>query len=152
MHSRSLKILLFSILILSTMNGLAQEGSPFYKLSNRSVGQGEIVIHQSKVLEQMIDNFAIRNRVNPKVEGYRIQLYSGTGAPAKKESQEVKTRMLEYFPEEKVSVEYNAPFWRVRTGVFRHKHEALPLLRKIKSSFPNSYVVKDSGIQLSELN
>ncbi len=151
MINRGFKLCLFVMLIFSTINVLAQEETVFSKLSKHSLGQGEVVIHQSKVLEEMITNFAARNKVSSKVEGYRIQLFSGTGASAKKQSQEVKTKMLDYFPYESVSVEYNAPFWRVRTGAFRHKHEALPLLRKIKSSFPNCYVVKDNGIRLSEL-
>lgn len=138
------------MLVCLTINGLAQKESVFSELSNQSFGQGEIVIHQSKAIEQMMINFTLRNKVNAKVEGYRIQLFSGTGASARTESQEVKTKMLDYFPSENVSVEYNAPFWRVRTGAFRHKHEALPLLRKIKSSFPSCYVVKDTGIRLSE--
>lgn len=150
MNSRGLKTLLFLMLIFSTINGWAQEETVFSKISNHSLGQGVIVIHQSNALEQMMINFSTKNKVNAKVEGYRIQLFSGTGASARKESQEVKTKMLDYFPHESVSVEYNAPFWRVRTGVFRHKHEALPLLRKIKSSFPSCYVVKDTGIRLSE--
>lgn len=150
MNNIFLRTLLFFSIFLSSINGYGQQKSIFDKVSHRSVGQGEISIHQSKALEQMMSNFAVKNKSDAKVEGYRIQLFSGTGASARKESQDVKIKMLEYFPQESVSVEYNAPFWRVRTGVFRHKHEALPLLRKIKSSFPNCYVVKDTGIRLSE--
>lgn len=149
-----MRIFIFSIFVLYTLKGSAQGtfsgNTMFDKISSRSVEQGIVTIHQSTELEQMMTNFAAHNEANGKVEGYRIQLYSGTGAQARQESQDVKTRMLSYFPQEKVVVEYNAPFWRVRTGAFRHKHEALPLLKKIKSTFPNCYIVKDVGLKLSE--
>ncbi len=70
-------MLLFLMLIISTINGWAQEETVFSKISNHSLGQGVIVIHQSNALEQMMINFSTKNKVNAKVEGYRIQLFSG---------------------------------------------------------------------------
>jgi hypothetical protein len=127
------------------------EATVFDKVTQRSFGEGQIVLHQPESLQHLMQGYVANNAATSKIEGFRIQLYSGTGAKARQEAQEVKTKMLSTFPDVTVSVEYNAPFWRVRTGSFRHKHEALPLLKRIKHDFPNSYIVRDAAINLSEL-
>jgi hypothetical protein len=35
----------------------------------------------------------------------------------------------------------------VRVGYFRNKHEAIPLLRKLRGSYPNGFIVKISNIK-----
>src|SRR5690554_6927282 len=110
----------------------------------------ERVQSRSPGVERMMKDYLQSNRSASGVEGYRIQLYSGTGNNSKQEAQEVRSKLLGLFPEENVFVEYNAPFMRVRVGSFRHKHEALPLLRKLKSSFPSCYIVRDASIPLRE--
>ena len=127
------------------------ESTVFDKVTQRSFGEGQIVLHQPESLQHLMQGYVASNEANPRIEGFRIQLYSGTGAKARQEAQEVKTKMLSSYPDVSVLVEYNAPFWRVRTGSFRHKHEALPLLKRIKPGFPNSYIVRDAAIKLSEL-
>jgi len=128
------------------------ENSPLKKVESSHGAEGKITIKQSPAIEQLLNKHVQWNMDNPGVEGFRIQLFSGTGAQSRQEAREVRTRLMSLLPEEAPILEYNAPFWRVRVGSFRHKHEALPLLNKLKSSFPNSFIVRDPNIKPAEFN
>lgn len=99
--------------------------------------------------------FLMNTRVNhnqASIDGYRIQIYSGSGPQAKKEAMNKRNKMLELFPNiNEVYVVYNAPFWRVRVGNFRDRCEAMPLLNKIKLQFPGTYAVRDNAIKKTSL-
>lgn len=98
-------------------------------------------------LDSLAQNFLHDNYEIQTLDGYRIQLYSGSGAKAKAEAQQTKQKFSAAFPLEKVYVVYNAPFWRVRVGDFRFRSEALPLLEQIKRQFPGSYAVRDNTVR-----
>lgn len=132
-------------------NRASSSGEIFERVTLRTAGQGEIVIHQSPQMKELVlDHIAMNKRANG-VEGFRVQLFSGSGSKARQEAMEVKSKVLSFLPPGQIFVEYNAPFWRVRAGSFRHKHEALPLLHQLKSDFPNCYVVKEFNLKLSDL-
>ncbi len=148
-------LLIFSFILIpinSQVRRNTSQDSPFQKLEKHNIGEGHIVIRQSPDVGQMMENYISSNKSLPGIEGYRIHLYSGTDVNARQEAYEIRTALLSKFPDERVIVEFNAPFWRVRIGSFRHKHEALPLLRRIRNSMPNigGYVVRDSSIKLDE--
>lgn len=98
-------------------------------------------------LDSLVNSFVRENNDMQTLDGYRIQIYSGSGAKAKVEAQNARNRFVASFPTEKVYVVYNAPFWRVRTGDFRFRSEALPLLDKVKKQFPGSYTVRDNTVR-----
>ncbi|MDG5800961.1 SPOR domain-containing protein [Marinilabiliaceae bacterium ANBcel2] len=126
------------------------QDDPFSKIENRSQGEGAITIRQSSDLQNLVKLFIDQNRSADGVEGYRIQLYSGTGAEARREAAEIRSKVLGQFEDEHILVEYNAPFWRVRVGAYRHKHEALPTMQRLSEKFPSCYIVRDSSIDLDE--
>lgn len=87
------------------------------------------------------------NYNQPSLDGYRVQIYSGSGPSAKKAALDAKANFLKLFPNERVYVRYDAPFWRVRVGDFRFRSEALPLLSRVKRHFAGSYTVKDNNVR-----
>ena len=107
-------------------------------------GEGIVTIHQEEGIDFLMETMVKENSRQPGVDGYQIQLYSGSGPKGKRQALEVKGKLLEEFPDVKITTTYNPPFWRVRVGNYRHKHEALPLLNDLKAIFPNCYVVKGS--------
>jgi hypothetical protein len=149
---KNIKFMRKAFLLLFLLGGMAAfaQTSPFDKVKSRSAGEGQITIRQSPDVERSINDYVVSNSRMGGVEGYRIQIYSGTGTNSKHEAQDVRSKFLNQFPNEKVFVEYSAPFMRVRVGSFRHMHEALPLLRKVKASFPSSYIVRDPSIPFNE--
>jgi len=114
-------------------------------------GEGVVVIHQDAGIEEMMREHHDTNSRTTVLEGYRIQLYSGSGVNSKKEAMSVRIKFLGLFPNEAVDLYYNAPFWRVRVGNFRYRNEALPLLSKVKKQFPSSYLVKDNQMKKSDI-
>jgi hypothetical protein len=99
-------------------------------------------------MEALVLTHIDMNKRNKKVEGFRIKLFSGAGKDARKEALEIKGIVLSEFPGEIVNVDYGAPYWRVHAGAFRHKHESLPLLMKLRKEFPSCYIVKVNDIAL----
>ncbi len=120
----------------------------FSRLEQVSSDKGIITIEQSARMRALVNTHISMNKRAGGVEGFRVQLYSGVGNKARQEALEVKGKVLSEHPQENIFVEYSAPFWRVRVGSFRHKHEALPLLSRLKKNFPACYVVKVSDIPL----
>jgi len=122
------------------------------ELQQSSEEEGVITIHQEEGVEFLLDTQIKMNSRTKGVDGYRIQLYSGSGPKGKKEAINVRGKFLSEFPEESVEVytAFNPPFWRVRVGDYRHKHEALLLLSELKALFPNCYVVKDGAVKMEQ--
>ncbi|NPA37727.1 MAG: SPOR domain-containing protein [Chlorobi bacterium] len=114
-------------------------------------GEGEVVIHQEPGIDFLLDTHIEMNKRHRYFDGYRIQLYSGSGQRAKHSAMDVKAKLLELYPDEKVYLSFTAPFWRVRVGNYRNKNEALELLGKLRKKFPNAYIVKDGKIKLDDL-
>ena len=141
-------VIIASVLLTVTICAQQQSSnSVFSTLQKKEAQQGSIEINQPVAMEQLMQSYIASNRRKQGVEGYRIQIYSETGARARQEAESARNKLLAEFPSEKVSVSYDAPYWRVRVGYFRHKHETLPTLRKLRQVFPNGYAVKDSGIK-----
>nr|WP_321453204.1 SPOR domain-containing protein [uncultured Carboxylicivirga sp.] len=113
-------------------------------------GQGVITIHQDQGIDFLMQTMVKENSRQEGVEGWQIQLYSGSGPEGKKQAMDVKTKLLEEFPDAKITTTYNPPSWRVRVGNYRHKYETLPLLQDLKEFFPNCYAVKGT-VKLEDL-
>ncbi|MFW5753430.1 MAG: SPOR domain-containing protein [Marinilabiliaceae bacterium] len=128
------------------------DGNVFEILQAVEDDEGTIHINQSERMEKLVLTHIDMNERADGVEGYRVQLFSGGGSKAREEALDVKGKVLSNWSDEKVYVEYSAPFWRVRVGSFRHKHEALPLKEKLSEEFPASYIVRVSNIPLKAFN
>jgi len=154
------KYALFVILVFSSLNLSAQDeqvrtlhgGKIIDELQQNSEEEGVITIHQEEGIEFLLDTQIKMNQRSKGVDGYRIQLYSGSGPKGKKEAINVRGKFLSEFPDELVEIytAFNPPFWRVRVGDYRHKHEALQLLSELKVIFPNCYVVKDGAVRMEQ--
>lgn len=104
------------------------------------------VTYSSAKLDSLISINQRSNYNQTSLEGYRIQIFSGSGVSAKKEAHEIRDKFIELFPREKVQVRYDAPFWRVKIGDYRSRSEAMALLEVVKRKFPGAYTVKDKEV------
>ena len=87
------------------------------------------------------------NYKGKKIEGYRVQLYSGN----RKDAQEMRKKALQSFPEITTEITYDAPDFKTQMGNFRSELEAEKYLQNIRSVFSGAFVVK-SKINLPELS
>lgn len=102
---------------------------------------------ESAALDSMLRVNVRTNYNQSTIDGYRIQVYSGSGVSSKNDAAKAQSAFLKLFPDEKVYMTYSAPFWRVRIGDYRFRSEAMTLLAKVKRHFPGSYVVRDNSVR-----
>lgn len=111
----------------------------------QSIGNVEVEFSSAR-LDSLMSINQRSNYNQTKIEGYRIQIYSGSGIAAKQEAIDAENKFLELYPREKVYRRYDAPFWRVKVGDYRFRSEAMSLLEKIKRRFPGAYTVRDKEV------
>lgn len=139
-------LLCFVPLIMQAQNG----NNITTALQERVEGEGEITIYDESGVEELVDIQVEVNRRRSGVDGYRIQLFSGSGPSGKRNALKVKSKFLNSFPDYDADLSFTSPFWRVRVGNYRHKHEALPLMNDLRKLFPNCYIVKDGNVKMNK--
>lgn len=75
--------------------------------------------------------------------GYRIQIYSGSGADSRKTAYEKQTEFLSLYPNVSSYTLWKYPNWVVRVGDFRTRLEALEYHTELRNEFPASFMIKD---------
>lgn len=77
------------------------------------------------------------------LDGFRIQIYSGSGDNSKQEAYKVKSNFLSLYPSIEVYIVFQAPEFKVRVGNFRDKSEALATKELIQKHYPSPFIVED---------
>lgn len=98
-------------------------------------------------LDSLVTYSAQSNANQTTLDGFRIQIYSGSGVTSKNDAAETQAKFMKMYPAEKAYIIYNAPFWRVRVGDYRSRSEALGLLNRLQGSFSGSYIVRDNTVR-----
>ena len=111
--------------------------------SNRPPIIKNLKINQDPRLEQMLSWHIENNRINNKIEGFRVEIFFSSDFNAKEKAIRKKKEFLLVYPDNAVHVKYISPNFRVRVGDFRTKNEALKLYREIKSNYPVAFIVAD---------
>ncbi len=121
-----------------------------YGVSASAQSGGKLNVRCNTVsLDSLLIQSSKSNSNQTQIDGFRIQIYSGSGVSSKTEAENVMAKFAKMYPAERVYVIYTAPFWRVRVGDYRSKSEALPLLNTIQGSFSGSYIVYDNTVKKS---
>jgi hypothetical protein len=147
------KNLFLAAILCAMANGLSAQTSIdiFSLLAAQNAAYGKVELVQGQGVADLVKVDVASNARSATIEGFRIQLYSGSGQNSKREAQEVKSAAMSAFPGQKAYLTFTAPFWRVRVGNFRNKSESLPVYYQLKKSFPNCYPVKDNAIRITDL-
>lgn len=119
--------------------------SIFDALQESRNGSGVVVVHQSDALRKMVGerfqgaNVETADTVSYiKMQGFRIQIYSGNDQRKSKDEAFLKEREVkEMFPDLPTYVTYKAPFWNFRAGDFRTHEEARRIQRQLMDAFPD---------------
>ena len=120
--------------------------SYFDFLQKENENEGKIIIHQDSALIRTFEKQITIHLLDPTVDGYRIQIFSGSGMEARDKINVIRGEFITAFPEfdvNKIYPLYQPPFFKVRVGDFRSKSEALPVYKKIVKKFPQAYVFKE---------
>lgn len=127
----------------------------FDALAEPGVGKGEVIVHQSEAIRQLVGARKHGAHVEQTdgdaflvLDGFRTQVFSGNNQRLSKEEAFDKEKQIkELFPELSAYVTYTAPFWRLRIGDCRTHEEAYHVLRQLSAAFPSfakeMYIVKE---------
>lgn len=111
-------------------------------IDNNRVGYLEVV-QDERIKKLQAKNNKI-NEESMSIPGFRVQLFSGSGAGVQAEANKIKADFIKLYEKVPAHVDYDAPIWKTRVGDFRTQLEAEKFLLEIQENFPNSFVVKDN--------
>lgn len=102
----------------------------------------EIQINEDPKVAALIKTWVNNNRVNPRVEGWRVQVMAGTD---RQQVEDGRNRFRTLYPDIPADWVHEPPYYKLRVGAFRSKQEALIFIAGL-ADFPGSYPARDNGI------
>ncbi len=124
-------------------------------INMRKAGQGVIRIMQDETIDARLAQYVVNTDTanvirlsNDKVNGFKIQVFSGNNQNVSRNEAERKQAMLRAeFPQHQAETTFVSPTWRLRVGNFLTRPEAEAVLEEMKKAFPTfgreMYVVSD---------
>lgn len=135
-------LLVILTLLCLDLYGQVWNERPLYRDSTQ-FQEAWLQIHQDPRLEILLQRHIDYNKQKGGMNGFRIQIFFGSGRTARDDANETKARFLSYFPDTKAHIVYQSPFYKVRVGDFRTKNEALKFYRRVQLIFPTAYIIPD---------
>lgn len=89
-------------------------------------------------INDKLETLAINNSETKYVNGYAIQIYSGSSSS---DAYAARDTAMYILPEIRTNVEYQQPVYKVRVGAFTERLEVQRTLLKLKPKFPGAISV-----------
>lgn len=94
-------------------------------------------------LKVLLQQHVNQNKKNNITNGYRLQIYFGSGSNAHSQAMKVRTEFLSTHPDIKAYLIFKSPDFKVLIGDFRTKSEALKMQKFLINQYPNAFIVAD---------
>ena len=107
---------------------------------NYCKAQGSLVIQSEPALDSVINRNIEMHRNNNFMEGYRIQIFTGS---ERNNANSIKAKFTKEYPDVPAYLLYQQPYFKVRIGDFRNKIEAQYLYRKLLNEYGQVLIVPD---------
>ncbi|MDP4184035.1 MAG: SPOR domain-containing protein [Bacteroidota bacterium] len=144
-----MKKLLFSLICLILIAELAladgkTTSNPHAKKEGPQPRKSNLTIRQDPRIDSLLNRHIRQNqKTHVSGSGYRIQIYTASGAGAREKAINIKTQVLTDDPDMDVYVQFTSPDWKVRIGNFRSRSDAMRVKQELNSKYPNSFIVPD---------
>ncbi len=116
--------------------------------ANIDLAKGQsVVFYESAEVQRVMDQYAAHNRLRELIPGYRIQLLSTTD---RRKMENIKQKFAANFPYMQTDFQHTPPYYKLRTGAFASKVDAMRILHKVKKEIPGAYITK-ADIRSTEL-
>jgi hypothetical protein len=102
------------------------------------IDKGTIAIESSPAIKTIVTKRINYNKSNPKIDGYRIQLFNGSESGAVN----TRNRFSALFPNTATSIDWDSPEWKVRVGKYKTRLAVDKAVDEIKKAFGNAIVVE----------
>lgn len=143
----------FTILLTSSLLALNLEAQEIDRTENESnlfdqifqisTDSPPVKITQENKLDELLLRYMEQNRKLNGIPCYWIRIYSGSSYAARQEAYDTKARFLIKYEGIPNVVRYDDPNFKVYTGGYRTKSEALKLLLQLRRDFPTAFIVYD---------
>jgi hypothetical protein len=97
-------------------------------------------INKDADLDSLIEKNKNLNKMKNVMDGFRIQLFSGT---ERNNANQLKAKFLAAYPTVPAYLIYQQPYFKLRVGDFRNKMEAQYLFNNLSSEFNQAILVAD---------
>lgn len=94
-------------------------------------------------LDSLVMRHIRANKQKDGFDGYRVQLFSGSGTEARQQANDLRIEFLSNNPDIPAYLIYQAPNFKVRVGDCRTEMEATRLQRQLAYSYPGGFVSRD---------
>jgi len=141
-----MRILFIIIVIFLSFNVNAQEiDSAYIYIPAEKIADtiGHIHYYQSNAISSIMKKKIKVNEANPKISGYRIQVFSVSGVNSKDKVNKEKAEYLLKNKNADIYIVYQSPYFKLRIGDYRDKLEAQYHLQEIIKDYPFAFIVKD---------
>lgn len=91
-------------------------------------------------LNQLTDEVADRNKDVKTVQGFTVQVYSGT---SREQAEQVQRQVYHVVPDVQPEIKYMQPNYKVQVGKFVERLEAQKTYSMLKQEFPSSLIIPD---------
>ena len=115
------------------------------------IAPGSSVSEMATAISEVNVSYTESSKHNPKIKGYTVLLFSGSGANSKLNARNMLIKFESQFPSCETHLAWKSPNYEVRVGNFRTKLEAERLLQIIKTNFPTAFV-KTAMIELPTID
>jgi len=111
---------------------------------NSTYDAGLVEIQQDVRVDSLLSRHIMANEKVDGINGYRIQIYRGSGRNAREDANKTKAEFISEFPGMDSYLKFDPPnYFKVRIGDYRTRHDAYPDFKRVKAKFPNAYIVND---------
>lgn len=102
-----------------------------------------IIVQADPRIDSLIARHVRINEMKDGFDGWRVQIFSGSGNEARQAANNMRVDFLAMYPEIPAYLIYQAPNFKVRVGDFRTELDAIHMQRQLAYQFPGGFVVKD---------
>jgi len=116
---------------------LMNDGRPRYLAEH-------LIIIQDPAIDTLVSRHILMNASKDGVDGWRIQIYRGGHRTANEDSNKVRARFMEEYPDIPTYRTFDRPNWfKVKVGDFRTREEAARVFFEIVGKYPDAYLIRD---------
>ena len=134
-------IIIFAVLFVFSFSVAAQNITAVdVKYFDSGHYNGKVRVSQDPQLENFVETHVGLNKKRRGFFGYRVKIYAQNHQNARSEANSLRLNFREGGQEAYVT--YVEPNFEVHVGDFTNRFEAIALLEKIKSKYPEAYIVK----------
>lgn len=105
------------------------------------VGCATIIQHHN--ISTLVDKHIAHNSNQKMVDGFRVEIFLGSGNEGKTGAGKARTEFLTAYPDVKAYLAYNQPNYSITVGDFKERIDAVRFLQKIKEQYPDALLVRE---------